>query len=219
MAAELTEQQERFCRAYVANGGNGAAAAVAAGYSKAGAAVQAHRLLKNTAIELRVAQLKLEVATGGVTLLRPPSGGAAGAPPSPPIDGDVYGPGAALPPPGGTMSPEEELTRGYIVNGLMEVVEIGLGRRTVLERVMLKGTIVGHDGSMKQEVRVEELQVTDRNLSAAVNALKALSDQIEIIKAAGGKVPENANTFLAEQDAEKMGRLGAHIPGRKAATA
>lgn len=46
----LNERQEAFCVNYVALSGNAKRAAIAAGYGKAGAHVQGHRLLQNPAI-------------------------------------------------------------------------------------------------------------------------------------------------------------------------
>jgi phage terminase small subunit len=48
--AALTDMQRAFIREYLKNGGNGAKAAIAAGYSKAGAAVAASRMLQQPTI-------------------------------------------------------------------------------------------------------------------------------------------------------------------------
>ena len=52
----LTELQEGFAVNYAANGGNGAKAAIAAGYSKNGAAVTASRLLNDPRVCAAVMQ-------------------------------------------------------------------------------------------------------------------------------------------------------------------
>ena len=49
-AVPLTEKQDAFCDEYVANGGQGTAAAKAAGYAEKSAHVEANRLLKNPLI-------------------------------------------------------------------------------------------------------------------------------------------------------------------------
>lgn len=58
MAAEnpdyITPKQQAFIHAYKANGGNGRQAAITAGYSEKGAAVQAHELLKMEKIQKRL---------------------------------------------------------------------------------------------------------------------------------------------------------------------
>tara|TARA_R100000781_G_scaffold110697_1_gene76333 strand:+ start:910 stop:1335 length:426 start_codon:yes stop_codon:yes gene_type:complete len=56
----LTDQQERFCNAYVVNGGNGSAAAVAAGYSHKSRAAAAKQVLKLVHVQSRIKELTLE---------------------------------------------------------------------------------------------------------------------------------------------------------------
>ena len=56
----LTEQQERFCNAYVVNGGNGSAAAVAAGYSHKSRAAASKQVLKLIHVQSRIKELTLE---------------------------------------------------------------------------------------------------------------------------------------------------------------
>ena len=56
----LTEQQEQFCNAYVVNGGNGSAAAVAAGYSHKSRAAAAMQVLKLVHVQNRIKELTLE---------------------------------------------------------------------------------------------------------------------------------------------------------------
>jgi len=56
----LTEQQERFCNAYVINGGNGSAAAVAAGYSHKSRAAASRQVLKLVHVQSRIKELTLE---------------------------------------------------------------------------------------------------------------------------------------------------------------
>ena len=62
MAKLDNPQQERFCREYVIDVTNQAAAAVRAGYSAKTAASQASRLLKNVNVKARVAELQAEAA-------------------------------------------------------------------------------------------------------------------------------------------------------------
>lgn len=50
----ITPKQQAFIHAYIANGGNGTQAAITAGYSPKGAAVQAHDLLKMEKIRKRL---------------------------------------------------------------------------------------------------------------------------------------------------------------------
>ena len=57
---KLKPQQERFCREYVLNGGKQKEAAIAAGYSKKTASVQASRLLTNVNILSRVHAIQIE---------------------------------------------------------------------------------------------------------------------------------------------------------------
>lgn len=56
----LTEQQEQFCNAYVVNGGNGSAAAVAAGYSQKSRAAASMQVLKLVHVQNRIKELTLE---------------------------------------------------------------------------------------------------------------------------------------------------------------
>tara|TARA_R100001082_G_scaffold39995_1_gene21042 strand:+ start:3809 stop:4234 length:426 start_codon:yes stop_codon:yes gene_type:complete len=56
----LTEQQEKFCNAYVVNGGNGSAAAVAAGYSHKSRAAASKQVLKLVHVQSRIKELTLE---------------------------------------------------------------------------------------------------------------------------------------------------------------
>lgn len=59
--ANLTKQQELFCRLYEENGHNGTAAAIAAGYSQKTATVAASKLLKNPKIAKYRADLVREM--------------------------------------------------------------------------------------------------------------------------------------------------------------
>ncbi|MEX2617105.1 MAG: terminase small subunit [Alphaproteobacteria bacterium] len=59
--AELNERQEMFCREYVRQG-VGSWAAVAAGYERSGAAVQASRLLDRPEVQARIAERRVQVA-------------------------------------------------------------------------------------------------------------------------------------------------------------
>ena len=56
----LTEQQERFCNAYVINGGNCSAAAVAAGYSHKSRAAASRQVLRLVHVQSRIKELTLE---------------------------------------------------------------------------------------------------------------------------------------------------------------
>jgi len=60
--AGLTDRQERFCREYLANGMNGEAAAVAAGYSARSAKTQAADLLALPNISERITELAVPIA-------------------------------------------------------------------------------------------------------------------------------------------------------------
>ena len=63
--AELDNpRRESFCREYVIDVTNQAAAAVRAGYSAKTAAQQASRLLKNVNVKERIAELQQEVPNG-----------------------------------------------------------------------------------------------------------------------------------------------------------
>ncbi len=62
MAKLDNPQQEGFCREYVIDVTNQAAAAIRAGYSAKTAASQASRLLKNVNVAARVAELQSEAA-------------------------------------------------------------------------------------------------------------------------------------------------------------
>jgi len=57
----MKDQYEIFCQEYVANRFNSTQAAISAGYAKASAYNQGHRLLKNPEVRKRVKELKLEV--------------------------------------------------------------------------------------------------------------------------------------------------------------
>lgn len=57
----LTDKQERFCREYVANKGNGCQAAISAGYSKKTAQEQSSRLLLNVKVADFIKSLKEKV--------------------------------------------------------------------------------------------------------------------------------------------------------------
>ena len=58
----LTDQQDRFCQEYVANGGNATQAYIKAGYSGNGARQSAWKLLTNTDIQVRIEDLQAEAA-------------------------------------------------------------------------------------------------------------------------------------------------------------
>jgi len=53
----LTTKQQAFAEAYVANGGNGKQAAIAAGYSENSARMEAHRLLKHSKVLAEIVYL------------------------------------------------------------------------------------------------------------------------------------------------------------------
>lgn len=58
----LTDQQDRFCQEYVANGGNATQAYIRAGYSPAGAEQNACALMTNHKVQERVRELQTSVA-------------------------------------------------------------------------------------------------------------------------------------------------------------
>jgi hypothetical protein len=55
---KLTPRRERFVAEVIKNGGNGAKAAIAAGYAESGAYQEAHRLLRNAEIQERIQRAK-----------------------------------------------------------------------------------------------------------------------------------------------------------------
>lgn len=58
----LTDQQDRFCQEYVANGGNATQAYIKAGYSPTGAEQNACALMTNHKVQERVRELQTSVA-------------------------------------------------------------------------------------------------------------------------------------------------------------
>jgi phage terminase small subunit len=58
----LTDQQDRFCMEYVANGGNATQAYISAGYSESTAEQASSRLLTNVKVQERVKELQTSVA-------------------------------------------------------------------------------------------------------------------------------------------------------------
>ena len=58
----MTPKQERFVQAYCANGGNGTQAAIEAGYSKSGAEVRAHELVRNSKVRDAIETFRAESA-------------------------------------------------------------------------------------------------------------------------------------------------------------
>lgn len=63
----LTEQQERFCREYVTNGGHGTKAAIYAGYKNP--EVMSHQLKKRGYIQLEIGRLQREFINGDLATL------------------------------------------------------------------------------------------------------------------------------------------------------
>ena len=214
----LTERVERFCREYVARGGNGAEAARAVGYSdaKGGARIQASRLLQDPRVQLRVAQLRALEGNGGLAFLNRPSAGGAGGS-IPPMDGEIYGPGDNGPgprpiPPGETEEQKEaragrNLTRNYVIANLMTNVEIAMGRELVETSVAVKRTIASRAGegitgpkgggpelagyvTTVETVSATKVRISDRNGAVANQALSLLSQQLEAIKSEGGELTE-----------------------------
>jgi len=62
----LTERQKRFAEAYASNGGHSERAAIQAGYSKAYARAQSHRLLADVGILAYIASLTAKTQENGV---------------------------------------------------------------------------------------------------------------------------------------------------------
>lgn len=58
----LTDQQDRFCQEYVANGGNATQAYIKAGYATDGAEQNASRLMTKDKVQERIKELQTSVA-------------------------------------------------------------------------------------------------------------------------------------------------------------
>lgn len=58
---EINDRSEKFCNEYLVDL-NGTQAVIRAGYSENGAAVQAHRLLRNAKIQKRIAELRKQMS-------------------------------------------------------------------------------------------------------------------------------------------------------------
>ncbi len=122
MAQRLSPRALAFVRHYVANGGNGTRAAVAAGYSVAGAAQQASALLKRVDVQAELALVRAQVDPRRQLVIH---------------DGQV------LPPLGGggrqTTTPVERLTRAWIVETLLRQVDVCMGD--------MPGVVTARDGT------------------------------------------------------------------------
>ncbi len=107
MAPRLTPKILAFVRHYVANGGNGTRAAVAAGYSVASAAQQASALLKRVDVQAELALVRSQVDPHRQLVIH---------------DGQIILPGTRPP-----MPIVERLTRGWIVETLLRQVDVCMG--------------------------------------------------------------------------------------------
>lgn len=203
MGQRLTDKERAFCRYYIANGGNGTQAAISAGYAPGSAKVTASQMLKKPQIRAEIELLRSQVDNGTLHLLAAPGGSQP--PRQPPLDGQVlepsdHGPRRKAEQPA---DPTVTLTRQWIVEQLVRNVAISMGDEAIEQKVMVKATRrtlkAGADGEpvVQETVDVVTVRVTDRSGSAANQALNLLAQQLDIIKAERGAVPQEAQDFLA----------------------
>lgn len=191
---KLSPMERAFCRAYVANGGNGTQAAIAAGYSEKGASVAAARLLKRPAVIAEIERLRL--ASGKV--VEQIMSKALAAP------GDGYVTRAA--------KAEAEadraavLNRAWVIAGVIENFEIALGRRSatvtkLLTRKAAKVLIEGQAPVIVEELVAEKAEVFQRDAAAANRAAEILLEEVARLEAAGqgGEQDDTGRHPLAER--------------------
>lgn len=188
----LTAQQKAFCRHYIVDG-NATAAVIKAGYSKNGAKQLAHKLLKRAAIKIEISRLRQKAAETTDRLLT----------------AVIEGREVTIPP---NSDAEAIVTRTYANRALIDVVEIGLGRRSarlVRHRMRLVPAInpntrqpaidsngqpvmvplIGDDGHpVEESYTVEE---TVLNLPAVNQAAVALHREVDRIVAEGGQAHDD----------------------------
>ena len=178
----LTPREQRFCREYVGNGGNGKAAAIEAGYGEAGAAVQSTRLLKRADIQAEIQRLRSgthgvvgEMMHKAVMVI------------------NESRPSASENPERAAMYAEADkdlvagLNRAYVIAGLMENFEMALGRKSKkLTRVLTK-RVKAEDGTISTTVEAVQVEVFEVDHSGANRAGELLLEQC------GADAPETAN--------------------------
>ncbi len=158
--AQVRNRIKAFARHYVANGGNAGKAALGAGFAASSAPQYGPALLKRVDVQAEIALVRAHQAP-----LRRVASASAEVSGEPPLDGDV------LPPNGGwqraqgapAMTPEERLTRGWIVEMLMRNVAICMGDEAVF--------VTGKDG--------KEVLLWKRDAPSANRALELLDKQLD----------------------------------------
>lgn len=191
---KLSPQEAAFCRAYVLECSRDAkAAAIKAGYSENGAAVQGHRLLQRPHVRIEIARLEGEALkrSGTISSLLTDANRAAN-PEEPAAPGSIAE----------ELRNETDanmiavLGRAYVLAAVRENLDICLGRRK--RRMMRTVTqIVEEDGKkVKRKVEVE-VEIYDPNPSAANAAAVILLNAPEISQKAAGN-SQNA-TEAADQ--------------------
>lgn len=185
----LTQQQLDFARYYVGNGGNGYQAALKAGYAEVSARMQASRLLAKASIQAEIERLKASVNRAvqalTVTIDQPP----AGAEVIPPREQD-----------GITKALVATLTRDYIRTNLMDIVEIGLGKRPTEITKIIKESKRLEDGTLKETLTAIKVESHERDLAAAVRALELLEKEVTKDDIATGAVPKDVTPDAARRE-------------------
>lgn len=175
----LSKQQLDFIRFYVANGGNGKDAAIKAGYSAATAKVQASRLLARPDIQAEIERLRESIRRSAQAIM------VAATPRE-----ETRTPAAEIIPPheqdGITAAIVATLTRNYIRTNLMEIVQIGLGKRPTEITKIIKETKKLKDNTVKEELTAIKLESHERDLAAAVRALELLEKEVTKDEIAAG---------------------------------
>lgn len=165
----LTQREKDFARHYVANGGDGQAAAIKAGYSKATAKVQASQILGRKRVQDEIARLRGAVDRTAKAIMKAAT-----------IEADAVQ-GEIIPPEqvdAVHKAIADQLTRNYVVVNLMEIVEIGMGKRPTMLTKIIKETRRDANGAMTEELTAVQVEQRERDLSAAVAALKALNEEV-----------------------------------------
>jgi hypothetical protein len=166
---KLNRREADFCRYYVGNNGNGTDAAKRAGYSPATARVQASQLLRRPHIAAEIERLRAAIRASAAKIM-----GTAVARKIENIDAIS---GEVIPPDQHDAIKEAViagLTRAYVIANLMEIVDIGMGKRPTISTKIVKAVQKNEDGEMTETVNGVAIEVSERDLGAAVRALELL---------------------------------------------
>jgi Terminase small subunit len=231
MIAIPSVQEQAFCRAYIANGGNTTAAAVGAGYSQRTARQAGYKALRRPRVREEIARLVNLTPGAPEPASAPAAGGnSANAPPkqsdkppivvdkivigASPLDGEILSQETAS---GADRDLAAKLSRDWVVARLMRHAMMCLGETP---QTLVK-LVTGVDAEGRTQVTAVQVKAFVHDAAGATAALAQLSKEVDRIQATVGarstdtaQLPRRAQFEEAMQAYREAGELvrQAHAP-------